>query len=75
MSVLDDLKCEYNYNLKRYKNGCDYCAQHPNETQKWLPELLSIMNNANDVLKEIMKIEQISDDEILNGFKGCENYE
>lgn len=68
MSVLNDLKYNYNYNLIRWNNGCDYCEKHLDEVDKWLPELLDITENLNYLLDEIMKHEKVSDDDILKGF-------
>lgn len=69
MSVLEELMKDYNHYLKRYYNGCDYCSKKPEETDKWLPELHKIMDIANETLKEIKKHREISDEEILQGFK------
>lgn len=66
---MNKLKQEYNYNLTRYVNGCKYCEANRNETDKWIPELIKILNNMNDILKEIMKHEKVSEEDILNGFK------
>lgn len=74
MSVLSDkaieeLKWNYNYNLGRYYKGCEYCSIHKNETDKWLPELLDILDNINILLEEITKQEKVSEQEIIGGFK------
>ena len=66
---LDKLKQEYNHNLTRYYNGCEYCEEHKNETDKWLPELLKIQDKINELLEEIMKRQKVSDKEILEGFE------
>lgn len=66
---MNKLKQEYNYNLARYVNGCNYCEKNRNEIDKWIPELMKILNNMNNVLKEIMKKEKVSEEEILKGFK------
>lgn len=69
MSVLEELMKDYNHYLQRYYNGCDYLSKNPIETDKWLPELLKILNIANETLKEIKKHRELTDDEILYGFK------
>ena len=74
MSVLEskamyDLKWTYNYNLKRYYNGCAYCSEHKKEIKKWLSELLSILENIEILLEEISKYEEVSEKEILEGFE------
>ena len=60
---------EYNENLKRYYNGCKYCEEHKSEIDKWLPELLKILENINSLLVKIMEHRNVSTEEILEGFK------
>lgn len=67
--AINDLKWNYNYNLARYKKGCDYCEKHPNELEKWLTELLNILKKMQILLTEIMKYEKVSKIDILEGFK------
>lgn len=69
MSVLKDLKWNYNKNLTRYYNGCNYLILHNDEIDKWLPSLLEILEDMNILLEEIRKEIEVSDSEILNGFK------
>ena len=69
MSVLNELKTNYNHNLLRYYNGCNYCREHKKQADKWLPELLEILENINILLEEIMKYEQVSEKEKLEGFE------
>lgn len=74
MSVLDkkamyDLKWNYNYNLNRYYNGCNYISANGENADKYYNELFDILDNLNLLLKEIMKEEDITENEILNGFK------
>lgn len=66
--ALDDLKWNYNHNLNRYLNGCLYCVKHPSETDKWLKELLNILNNMNMLIEEIEKYQTVTENEILKGF-------
>lgn len=68
MSVLNQLKWNYNHNLIRYYKGCIYIKKHKNETDKWLPELLDILDNINLLLNDIRQICEVSTDEILKGF-------
>ena len=67
--MMYDLKWNYNYNLERYTNGCIYCKKHKKEIDKWLPELLEILNNINSLLEEIMKYQKVNEEEITKGFK------
>ena len=69
MNDLGKLKQEYNHNLTRLYNGCKYCEEHRNEVDKWLPELFKIYNKMNELLDEIMKYEQVSNEFVLGGFK------
>lgn len=69
---MGELRCFkelYNHNLERYYKGCNYLMEHSNETEKWLTLLQSILEDMNIYLSEIEKEQEISDDEILNGFK------
>lgn len=66
---LYELKWNYNHNLNRYYNGCNYIEQNKQDTDKYLAELLSIKENLEIILTEIMENEKVSEEEILNGFK------
>lgn len=68
MSVLEELKWNYNYNLGRYYNGISYLEKHPKQVDKWIPEILEIKTNIDILLKEIMKQQNVSKEEILTGF-------
>lgn len=67
--AINDLKYNYNHYLKRYENGCNYLGEHTDEIDKWLPELMEIMEILSSLLEEIQKYEKINSDDILNGFK------
>ena len=69
MNDLDKLKQEYNHNLTRYYNGCKYCKEYKDEVDKWLPELLKIQDKINELLEKIMKQQEVSRKEILEGFE------
>lgn len=73
MSVLNkkamyDLKWNYNYNLRRYYNGCNYLEKHPEEFDKYIDELNGIKENLEILINEIMKQENVNEKEILGGF-------
>jgi len=70
MSILEELKWNYNRNLTRYYNGCNYLILHNEETDKWISILLELLNDMNVLLEEIQKTILVSNEEILNGFKG-----
>lgn len=66
--AIDELKWLYNHNLTRYYNGCNYIDEHSDTADKYLPNLMEILEDMNALLDEIMKEQEITDDEILNGF-------
>lgn len=63
-----ELKVMYNQKIKRYYNGCQYIKEHCRETDKWLPEVLKILDEMNLILEEIQLTEEVSKEEILEGF-------
>ena len=69
MSFLNDLKYDYNYYLNRYYKGCKYCSEHIEEVDKWILELLDIMDNINLLGEEICKYIKMTEEEVLYGFK------
>jgi len=62
------LKKDYNFLLKRYYNGCKYLENNREEIDKWMPELGNIMKSMDVLLDEIMKYEEIKEEQILKGF-------
>ena len=69
MNNLDKLKQEYNHNLTRLYNGDKYCQDHKGEVNRWLPEIQKIIYILGRLLEEIMKQQEVSDKEILEGFE------
>lgn len=63
---IEELKKEYNHNLKRIYNGYKYCEEHIEEIDRWLPELEKINYILGRLLEEIG---QASTKEILEGFE------
>lgn len=57
---------EYNTLLARYYKGCNYIKNHPEESEKLIPELLKILKKMNIILAEHPAD---NDEEVLNGFK------
>ena len=55
----------YNKVLKRYYNGCNYIEEHIEEADKYLPNVMELLDTLNQLLKRIPATEE----EILNGFK------
>lgn len=64
-----ELKIMYNEKLRRYYNGCQYVKEHYREADKWLPEVLKILDEINLILEEIQLTEDVGNEEILKGFK------
>lgn len=62
------MKEKYNKLLKRYINGCEYLKNNPEKQEKYLVELIKILDEMNRILKEIEKEEKITEKEMLIGF-------
>lgn len=60
------LKETYNKILKRYYNGCNYIEEHIEEIDNYLPVVKELLNRINKILE---KIPNVTEEEILNGFK------
>ena len=63
-----ELKIMYNEKIKRYYNGCQYIKENIKEVEKWLPEVIKILDEMNIILEEIQLTETVSEEEILKGF-------
>lgn len=63
---MDKLKQEYNKTLQRYYNGCNYIKEHLDEADKYLPIVLTLLNNINGILN---RIPNKTKEEIMNGFR------
>lgn len=62
---MESYKQEYNNLLKRYYKGCKYLEAHREDIEKFMPELLKILNEINIMIEE----NNIEDEQIiLNGF-------
>lgn len=62
---MQKIKELYNTTLQRYYNGCDYIEEHIEEVDKYLPNVMKLLDTLNQILKRIPATEE----EILNGFK------
>lgn len=69
MVDLKELKMEYNYNLNRLYNGCNYVDEHPEQCDKYIDEIFKIYRKVNEIIEKIMKYQEVSPDETLGGFK------
>ena len=66
MIQMQNLKEIYNITLKRYYDGCDYLFQHSEEWDKYLKVVMELLKKINLI---ISKIPNMTQEEILNGFK------
>ena len=62
---MQKIKELYNKTLQRYYNGCNYIEEHIEEADKYLSEVMKLLDTLNQILKKIPATEE----EILNGFK------
>jgi hypothetical protein len=62
---MQKIKELYNTTLQRYYNGCNYIEEHIEEVDKYLPNVMKLLDTLNQILKRIPATEE----EILNGFK------
>lgn len=67
--VSNELKMEYNYNLNRYYNGCDYIEQHPEQSDKYINDVMKLLTKVNEILDKITNQEMVTEKEILGGFE------
>lgn len=68
---MEEKKKQYNYFLNRYYNGCNYVEAHPDEFEKYINKIQEFKEELNKLLEQIQSKEQVSEEEILGGFKIC----
>lgn len=69
MKNVQTLKKEYNYNLNRYYNGCNYLSEHPEDFDKYIGSLTQIKDNVENLLNQIIDNKvKVTTKEILEGF-------
>lgn len=69
MVNLEELKMDYNFNLNRLYNGCNYLDEHPEDCDKYLNELFKVYNKVDVIIKQIEKYQKVTSDEVLGGFE------
>lgn len=69
MVNLEELKMDYNFNLNRLYNGCNYLDEHPEDCDKYLNELFKIYNKVDVIIRQIEKYQKVTSDEVLGGFE------
>ncbi len=55
----------YNHLLKRYQDGINYITDHPEKADDYVEDINEIQSVAEFFLKEIMRKQNVSKDEIL----------
>ena len=69
MADLKELKMDYNFNLNRLYNGCNYLDEHPEDCDKYLNELFKVYNKVDGIIRQIEKYQKVTSDEVLGGFE------
>ena len=69
LEKIEQLKLDYNTNLKRYKNGCKYLEENPEQWDLYIEEIFNILENINKILAQILIYEKPDKKEILEGFE------
>lgn len=59
----------YNHLLKRYQDGINYITNNPDKADDYVEDINEMQSVAEFFLKEIMRKQNVSKDEILGGFK------
>jgi len=69
--MVEELKMKYNYILNRYYNGCNYIEEKPEEFNKYIDKIMKFKEELETLLEKIERIQRISEEEILGGFRIC----
>lgn len=59
----------YNHLLQRYQDGINYITDHPEKADDYVKDINEIQSVAEFFLKEIMRKQNVSKEEVLGGFK------
>ena len=68
MVTMYNEKWNYNSNLNRFYNGCNYITENPQECDEYIDDVLKLKKNCELFLTKIQEKEFVTEDEILNGF-------
>lgn len=68
MVDLKQTKWEYNNTLNRYYNGCNYLIDNPEQFDKYIDNVMGFKEKLDELLDEIMKEQEVTENEILGGF-------
>lgn len=69
--MVEELKMKYNYLLNRYYNGCNYICENPDTFDEYIKKIMEFKNELEKILEKIMNIQEVTQDEVLGGFKIC----
>lgn len=69
--MVEERKMEYNHILNRYYNGCNYIEAHPDEFDKYFDKVMEFKGQLDKLLTEIQTKQEVSEEEVLGGFKIC----
>lgn len=61
-------KWNYNNNLNRFYNGCNYIADNPEKCDEYIDIVFKLKHNCELFLTKIQEKEFVTEDEISNGF-------
>ena len=61
-------KWNYNNNLNRFYNGCNYITDNPEKCDEYIDIVFKLKHNCELFLSKIEEKEQVTNEERLNGF-------
>ena len=65
---ISELKKRYNELLSRLRKGCIYLENNRQDIDKYIPEIEKIQNEMEKITNKIMEKEEMSNEQIINGF-------
>lgn len=68
MVTMFNEKWNYNNNLNRFYNGCNYIIENPEKFDEYIDNIMNLKHNCEIFLLRIESKETITRNEILNGF-------
>lgn len=68
MVTMFNEKWNYNNNLNRFYNGCNYIIENPEKFDVYIDNVMNLKHNCEIFLLRIESKEIVTRNEILNGF-------
>ncbi len=68
MVTMFNEKWNYNNNLNRFYNGCNYIIENPEKFDEYIDNVMNLKHNCEIFLLRIESKEAVTRNEILNGF-------